>query len=150
MRGGALVVAMVTLLGTVPCNAFDPSGVDIIGLRLGMPEAQIVLTMRQQGFAVAHDHGALIATTRDGRLTVDLTDDRTAARILYVFAGRGNGEPDKIRASVIDRFGPPAQAKPMRWCEKVGSDGLCPDTAASLMFAPESLSLLLRAGVTLP
>ncbi len=141
---------MVTLVGVVPGQAFDLSGVDIIGLRLGMPEAQIILTMRQQGLAVTHNHGALIATTRGGRLTVDLADDRTAARILYVFAGAARAEPDKILASVIDRLGPPVQTKPMRWCEVLGHDGQCPDTAPSITFVPESSSLMLLGGAKVP
>jgi hypothetical protein len=135
---------MTSLLGAAPSNAFDPSGVSITGLRLGMPEAEIVAAIRRQGFALTHDHGALIAKTRDGRLIVDLTEDQAALRIRYVFNGNGAGEPEKILASVLDQFGPPNQAQPIAWCGAVGHDGNCPADAASLSFLPETRTLLLQ------
>jgi hypothetical protein len=146
MRGAASIVATAVALAAAPANAFDPAGADIIGLRLGMPEAAIVATIRDQGFAVSRDQGALLARTRDGRLMIDVAGAQGAWRIRYVFTGHGPGEPEKIEAAIVDRFGPPDQARPMAWCQAVGRDGLCPAHAPSLRFLPGSLTLLLQSG----
>jgi hypothetical protein len=144
MRGMALVLLSMAVLATTPACAFDATGADIIGLRLGMPEVDLVAGLKRQGFLVRQDKGTLTATTRDGQITVQFAGDLGAQEIRYVFTGRLAGEPEKIRASVIDRFGAPDQAKPMTWCRAVGHDGLCPDDHASLTFKPESVTLLLR------
>jgi hypothetical protein len=146
MRGVAPVVAMAVMLAANRGNALDPAGTEIIGLRLGMAEHEVVATLRHQGFAVTHDRGALSARTRDGRLTVDLTEDQAAWQIRYVFTGNGAGEPAKIEAAMLDRFGPPDQAKPMAWCRTIGQDGKCAADGASLIFLPETLTLVLRTG----
>jgi hypothetical protein len=56
------------------------------------------------------------------------------------------GEGEKIQASVLDRFGPPNQAKPMGWCRVPRRDGTCPVDAAALTFRTDTLTLVLRAG----
>jgi hypothetical protein len=150
MRGGAFLVAMSVLLAAAPSNAFNVADADIVGLRLGMPEAEIVVALRRQGFAVAHDHGALTAHTRDGQLTVDLTGNRAAQRIRYVFTGNGVGEPAKLQAAIRERFGAPDKAKPMVWCGAVQHDGTCPENVASLTFLSEKLTLLLQTGTERP
>jgi hypothetical protein len=145
MRRVACVVATVILLAASPGDALDAARTDIIGLHLGMPEAEIVDGLKRQGFSVVYENGRLFAKTRDGQLTIDLADNQGARQIRYVFTGRGMGEQEKIRASVIERFGAPDQAKPMTWCH-AGHDGTCPADRASLMFLPESLTLVLRTG----
>ena len=146
MRRMAFVVAMAILLPVTPGKALDATGTDIIGLRLGMPERQIVAVLQHQGFAVARDHGALTARTRDGQLTIDLAANGAVRQIRYVFTGHGAGEPQTIRASMLDRFGPPDQAIPMAWCQAARPNGTCPASRASLTFRPETLTLVLRAG----
>jgi hypothetical protein len=150
MRGRAFFAMMSVLLAATPSNALDTTEADIIGLRLGMPEAEIIVALRRQGFAVAHDHGALTTYTRDGQLTVDLNPNRAAQRIRYAFAGNGVGESGKLLAAILDRFGPPDQATPMVWCQALGRNGICPESAASLTFLPDKLILLLRAGTEHP
>ncbi len=144
MRGRASVLAIIVALAALPARAFDATGADIIGLRLGMSEADLVTGLKRQGFQVGHDKGTLTASTRDGQITIELAGDRGAQEIRYVFTGRMAGEPEQIRASVINRFGAPNQAKPMAWCRTVSRDGSCPDDHASLTYKPESVTLVLR------
>ncbi len=140
----ALTTAMVVVLAAGNGNAFDAAGADIIGLRLGMPEAEILVRLARQGFSVTRSQGSLTTTTRDGQLTVDLASDRGAVQIRYTFAARQPGEPETIRAAIINRFGAPDQSKPMTWCRTLGSDGLCQKDAASMTFLVESTTLMLR------
>lgn len=150
MRGSASVAVAAVVLAVAPANAFDPAGAEIIGLRLGMPEAAIIATLREQGFTLHQVPGTLLVRTPDGQLTVDFAPPQGAWQIRYVFSGHGPGEPEKIEAAIIDRFGPPDQARPMAWCQAVGRDGLCPIQAPSLSFLPGSLTLLLQSGVDGP
>jgi hypothetical protein len=92
MRRAALIIAMVAMLAVGNSKAFDAAGADIIGLRLGMPEAEILARLAGQGFSVTRSQGSLMTTTRDGRLTVDLGADRGAWQIRYAFAARHPGE----------------------------------------------------------
>ena len=149
MRGAIPTLALAIALVALTAAAFDPQGADVIGLRLGMPEAEVVAALGRQGFAAARDHDALVARTRDGTLTIGLIDGRVG-EIRYEFQGRGTGEADKIATSILDRFGSPNQANPMGWCRANGSDGKCPPQAASLIFFPETLTLVLRAGTRVP
>jgi hypothetical protein len=144
MRAVALAAMAILLAGT-PSFAFDAAQVDIIGLHLGMADTAVTAALRVQGYTVTHDHGALLAKTLDGQLAVDIGPDHAAHEIRYTLRGAGVGEGDKIQASVIDRFGPPNQSKPMGWCRAIKRDGMCPPGAPSLTFRPETLTLLLRA-----
>lgn len=145
MKGSIPALTMALLLVAAPAGAFDAQGADIIGLRLGIPRAEATAILRQQGFPVTPNGDALAARTRDGDLTIDLKDGRVR-EIRYVFNARGAGEPDRIPASVLDRFGPPNQSKPMAWCQVGAREGKCLDGAATLIFVPETLTLVLRAG----
>jgi hypothetical protein len=145
MRAAALAATAILFSAAQGC-AFDAAEADIIGLHLGMTDNDVTAALRRQGFAVTHDHGALLARTLDGQLAVDIGADHTAHEIRYRLRGNGLREGEKIQTSVLDRFGPPNQAKPMGWCRMVANDGMCPDTAASLTFRPETLTLVLRAG----
>jgi hypothetical protein len=142
----ASLMTMAVILGASPGNAYDAARAEIIGLRLGMPDTEVLVTMHRQGFAVTHDHRTLIARTRDGQLTVDLTDDQAVRRIRYVFSGNGVREAEKIEESVLERFGPPDQLKPMGWCLAVRRDGVCAEDGPSLTFLPETLTLVLQSG----
>jgi hypothetical protein len=144
MRAAALA-AMVILLAGTPGFAFDAAEVDIIGLHLGMADTAVMAALRVQGYTVTRDHGALLAKTLDGQLAVDIGPDHAAHEIRYTLRGAGVGEGEKIQTSVVDRFGPPDQSKPMGWCRAIRHDGKCPPGAPSLTFRPETLTLLLRA-----
>lgn len=145
MRGSIPTLAAALLLVAAPAGAFDAQGADIIGLRLGSPEADAVSILGRQGFPATRVRDGLVAATRDGTLAIDLAGDRVH-EIRYTFNAHGAGESDKIPASVLNRFGPPNQANPMAWCQLDGRDGRCLPAAASLIFIPETLTLVLRSG----
>jgi hypothetical protein len=146
MRAAALATTAILL--TSPHGfAFDVAQADIIGLRLGMADSEVTATLRRQGYTVTHDHEALLARTLDGQLTIDIGADHAAHEIRYTLRGNGLQEGEKIEASVLNRFGPPDQSKPMGWCRVLRRDGRCPAGAASLTFSPETLTLVLRAGI---
>lgn len=145
MRGSILTLVAALWLVGAPAGAFDAQGADIIGLRLGMPEKEAVAILGRQGFPATRVRDRLVAGTRDGTLTIDIAGDRIH-EIRYTFKAHGAGESDKIPASVFDRFGPPNQTNPMAWCQIDGRDGKCLPAAASLIFIPETLTLLLRSG----
>lgn len=145
MKGSIPALTMALLLVAAPAGAFDAQGADIIGLRLGIPRAEATAILRQQGFSVTPNDNSLRAQTRDGDLTIEMEDGQVR-EIRYVFKARGAGEPDSIPASVLDRFGPPNQSKPMVWCQVGARGGKCLDGAAVLIFLPETLTLILRAG----
>jgi hypothetical protein len=144
----ATLAALVILLGATQGFAFDPSEAEIIGLRLGMSDTDIAAALRRQGFAVTHDHEVLLAKTLDGGVAVLIGPDHAAHEIRYTLRGKGLGEGEKIMTSVLDRFGPPNQPKPMAWCRAILPDGKCPAEAASLTFRPDTLTLMLRSGVS--
>ena len=150
MRIMASFAALTTMLAASPCNAFDASRADIIGLRLGMPDTEALVTMHRQGFAVTHDHGALIARTHDGRLTVDLAEDQAVRRIRYVLDGSGREDAQKIEQTILNRFGPPDQTRPMGWCLALTNDGKCAEDGPKLTFVPETLTLMLQARTDRP
>ncbi len=145
MRATASLVAMAIVMAASTGKAYDASRAEIIGLRLGMPDTEALTEMHRQGFAVTHDHGALIARTRDGQLTIDLSEDQAVRRIRYVFAGNGMGEAQKIKQSVLERFGPPDQSQPMAWCVALQRDGMCSEDGPSVIFLPDTLTLLLQS-----
>jgi hypothetical protein len=138
---------MAILLAPTHSFAFDVAETDIIGVHLGMAETAVTAALRRQGYAVTHDHGALLARTVDGQLAVDIGADHAAHEIRYTLRGNGTGEGEMIQAAVVDRFGPPNQSKPMGWCRVLRRDGMCPVGAPSLTFRPETLTLVLRAGI---
>jgi hypothetical protein len=142
-----LILAATAILATTPAYALDPSGADIIGLRLGMPETEAIPRLSKQGYPVTKVRDGLTATTRDGKLMIGLAPDRTIRLVQYAFTGRGSGEPDKIRESINDRFGMPNQMKPPTWCRHA-NNGQCPPDDASLTFLPETLTLILRSGTS--
>jgi hypothetical protein len=146
MRRIVLATAVTALVAAGPARALDAAGVDIIGPRLGMQEAEVVARLKQQGYALTRTREAITANTMDGRMMVALSPERGVTQISYVFLGRGAGEPEDIRTAVLTRFGDPDQAKPLTWCRAVGRDGICPHNQAALTFSPESLTLVLRTG----
>jgi hypothetical protein len=148
MRTAAPIAAILVLLAPASGHAFDATQADIIGLRLGMTDTDVTAAMQRQGFAVTYDRSAIAARTKDGRLTVDFTDDRVVRQIRYTLDAKGAAATESIRASVLDRFGPPDQAQPMGWCRTPGRDGMCPQTAAALTFQADTHTLMLRDGTS--
>jgi hypothetical protein len=137
-------MVVAALLAPDPVRAFDATGVDIIGLRLGMQENEVASRLAQQGYTIKTTPGAIVASTRDGHLQIALTADRGVTEIRYVFNGHDLHASAQIMDGILTRFGDPAQAKPPTWCRRVGQDGICPADQASLTFLEESLTLLLR------
>ncbi len=146
MRAAAPFAALAALLVVSPGYAFDATNVDIVGLHLGMPGSEVVTSLQRQGFAVRQEHGALFARTRDGQLTVDLTDDHVIRRIRYALRGSGANETARLKEAVLDHFGPPDQATPLAWCRTSGHNGKCSEAESSLTYSSDTLTLELLAG----
>jgi len=147
MREKVAAFVVATALATTNAGAFDARGADIIGLRLGMTAAEATAALGRQGFAVTRDHDALTATTRDGQLDIRL-DGEQLARIRYIFRAHEAGAPESIAMSVLNRFGPPQQKKPMAWCLMTEREAACPQDVASLTFFPETPALVLQSART--
>ena len=139
-------IAIATFLAAGSAGAFEPAGADIIGLRLGMPEAGVVAGLTEQGYIAAQGPEAITTTTKDGRLEVVMSAERGVTEITYVFFGRGTGAPIKIHDSIVLRFGNPDQAAPPTWCRAVGKDGICLANQASMTYLQDALTLRLTAG----
>jgi hypothetical protein len=150
MRRMAWTTAIAALLAASPVRAFEPAGIDIIGLRLGMQENEVVATLARQGYVASRTPAAITANTLDGRLQVTLSTQRGVTEINYAFRGYGAGEREKILEAMLTRFGEPDQAMPPTWCQAVSPAGNCPQVEASLTFLAGSLTLILRehAGAT--
>ena len=143
MRRIALAMALA-LVGTPgPASAFDPLGAELIGLRLGMSEAEVKNSLLRQGFATTTAADGINAQTKDGRIFVALSQSHRAIRIRYVFNNREPGQPDHIWESIRTRFGDPDQNQPRTWCLAVDSDGRCPSNQALLIYLPDVLTLSL-------
>jgi hypothetical protein len=142
----ASAIAFAAFLAAEPAHAFDAAGADIIGLRLGMSESEVVAELAHQGYAARPTQKAITANTKDGRLQVVLSAAQGVIEITYVLYDRGAGAPAKISEAILGRFGDPNQATPPTWCRAVGKDGICPADQASLTFLPPSLTLRLMAG----
>jgi hypothetical protein len=147
--GGLLLLIACTAL------AFDPSAVDILTLRLGMTELQVIERLNAQGYvdpqlrridrpcpghAAARCLAEIVARTRDGWLAIGFVG-RTAGtevvdRIAYTFDARRPGEPDAIEASVLNRYGPPTIRQPMTWCDRLAAADRCSPNVARLSFGP--------------
>jgi hypothetical protein len=145
MRSMASMVAIAAILAAAPARGFDANGTDILGLRLGMEEPEIIARLKSQGYFASGTSDAIMADTKDGQLQVMLTAGRGATEIRYAFTGHRMNEPAVLRESVMLRFGDPNQAKPPAWCRAVGSDGRCPADQASLTFLPQALTLILKS-----
>ena len=142
----ALITGAARGQGRSHAELLAENGADIIGLRLGMSEADVVARLAHQGYVVSSTLEAITANTMDGRLRIVLSAERGVTEISYAFYGRGAGAPAKIREAIIIRFGDPDQANPPTWCRAVGQDGICPRDQASLTFLPDPLTLRLTAG----
>jgi hypothetical protein len=145
VRRIAAAAAIAAFLATGSASAIDATSVDIIGLRLGMQEPEIVAQLAHQGYKISHTPGAIAATTKDGQLQIALTPQRGVTEIRYVFNGYAVGESEMLHQAILTRFGNPNQATPPTWCRSVGANGICPGNQPSLRFLPDSLTLLLRS-----
>jgi hypothetical protein len=156
MRNIAPAMMMAALFAAAPGHAFDASGADVLGLRLGMAETEIVDRLARQGVPVTRlidpceDHDTCVSTlkasTRDGQLTISVSAGTGMKQVQYMFRGRAMDEPATIKAAMSERFGRPDQQTPMRWCRTVAADGACLRQQATLTFLPETLTMILKAG----
>jgi hypothetical protein len=148
-------------------QATPPGSFDILGLRLGMAEPQVDVVLLRQGVPASRisreaspcqENDAcdvtILAPTLDGTLTVKLVATAGAAavtpivvRIAYTLKGTAMGETAMITSSVLGRFGSPDQVSPMTWCESVTADRACPANKISLRYSPETLTVVLAAGL---
>jgi hypothetical protein len=145
MRCIASALALAAVLAAGPGHAFDAAGVDIIGLHLGMREAEVVARLVHQGYAPKRTQGVITASTMDGLLQIAVSAEDCVFAISYVFDQHDPAATKRIREAVLTRYGDPDQGTPPTWCREVGQDGICPRNQATLTFVAEPLSLLLRA-----
>ncbi len=143
MRRLASTAVIAALLAAGPAHAFDPTGVDIIGLHLGMRESDAAAQLANQGFAATRVPGAIAANTKDGRVEVAVSAEHGVTQITYIFNDHMVGARSKIHEAIMMRFGTPDQATPLTWCRAVGHDGICPARQPTLKFLPASLTLRL-------
>jgi hypothetical protein len=129
-----LVLAL--LLPINPVWAFDPAAAEILTLRLGMTETEVITHLDTQGVKIARADGALNGRTKDGALRVAFDGDGRVRQIAYTFTGRAPNEAAAVQDAVIERFGAPATGTPLSWCRSLGRDGVCPSDAPRLVFEP--------------
>jgi hypothetical protein len=155
--GAALALSLAVSGGSVRAAVFNPAGVDIQGLRLGLTEAAAMTELQRQGVradritrkadactTAPHCDVILTAAMRDGNLRLVLSGEPSVVRsIAYTFHGQRPGEPEIIADAVLQRFGPPDQPEPMRWCQQSGPGRHCAETGASLRFNRKTLTLTL-------
>ena len=109
MARAASAIVFAAFLAAEPTHAFEAAGADIIGLRLGMSESEVVAELAHQGYAAHPTPQAITANTKDGRLQVVLSAEQGVTEISYVLYDRGAGAPAKIRESILEpvrRSGP--------------------------------------------
>lgn len=142
-----------------PAAGFNARDADILKLRLGMGETEVIERLQYQGITgtallqrgrVCPDRvGAaclttIVARTGDGVLTIELADplpemvpsEPWVRSILYRLEGRLPGEPEMIRAAVLEHFGEPSSRQPLAWCEHPGPTGLCAADRPRLSLEP--------------
>lgn len=154
----AFLLGWWLILGIAPAAALDPRDLDILRIRLGMSEVEVIAHLAEQGItgvqrqpnractgdAAPWCRMMIVARTRDGSLTIELADPMPAAAsadawvssIQYRLDGRGPNELEMIRMAVLDRFGQPSSLQPMTWCERPNSTGTCPPNRPHLVFEP--------------
>ncbi len=153
-----LLLGWLLILCIAPALALDPRDLDILRLRLGMGETEVIAHLAEQGITAVQRQPnractgdaapwcrtVITARTRDGSLAIELADPVPAASsaeswvssILYRLDGRGPNESEMIRMSVLNRFGPPNSLRPMTWCERPDPTGACPANRPHLTFEP--------------
>jgi hypothetical protein len=127
-------LALVLLWPLRPAWALDPAAADILTLRLGMTDAEVITRLDTQGARIARDGGTIRARTKDGDLRVAFDDGGRVSRIVYAFTGHGLNEAAAVREAVIERFGTPVAEAPLAWCRRPARDGACPADAPRLVF----------------
>ena len=156
MRHLRLACLIAGLAAAGPAMAFDPDGSDIIGLRLGMHEAEATTHLAQQGYRMTRTSACsdpkmcrpiIQANTKDGQLAIEVSQTAGIVKIVYALNGHGVGEADKITAAIVDRFGRPDQQQPMTWCQHPTRSGSCPVDQPTLSYSPQTLTLRLQAGI---
>ncbi len=150
----ACLIASVAAAG--PAMAFDPGSSEIVGLRLGMHEAEATTLLAQQGYRMTRASSCwdskmcrpiITASTKDGQLAIEVSQTAGIVKIVYALNGHGVGEADKITAAIIDRFGRPDQHQPMTWCQHQDQDGTCPADQPTLSYSPQTLTLRLQTAM---
>ena len=143
LRSRIVLYAALTLFqGAGSVGALEPSGVDILNLRLGMGVREVEAVLLSQAIdpkrwdrhtkpcpsaATGICLMEIVAPTRDGRLAIGFAaTDGTVRRVDYTFRANGAGEPEMIRASVLRRFGDPSDVTDTVWCGRISAVGTCP------------------------
>ena len=151
----SLVLSLAFLLLGLPSSvALETGDIDIVGLRLGMSEADAMTRLRTQavragaiqveqeqcsGKADADCGTRLSAPTHDGQLVLRLAGgaagDQRVWSIAYTLAGRMPGETEAIRNAVLERYGRPVREDPLAWCGRSASAAHCPADQPRLTYS---------------
>jgi hypothetical protein len=150
-----LATLFLLALASPAAAALNPRKADILGLRLGMTEAEIVARLLSQGVAglsIQQEHGKCLteaedvcidrmtAPTRDGTLLIRFVTapgakEAAAWSIAYTLTGRLPGEPAMIHDAVLDRFGQPSGGPdPLFWCAHVSGAECSPADQPQITF----------------
>jgi hypothetical protein len=146
-----LLVLCGLILPAGSALALDPHKADILRLRLGMTEPEVLAQLAEQGIVLGGSQapcteGAeprcqrqLVARTRDGALTIEFAArtpavQPTTQRIRYRLQGRALGEATLVRGAMLDRFGPATSQEPLAWCIPQPDDPGCAATRPRLTF----------------
>lgn len=142
MRRGLSFLAAFVVLVVVRTLGADPGGDGILGIWPGMPSDQATAELRKQGYPVAATASQITARTRDGMLIATI-DGTVVREIRYSFTARRPGEPETIRASIVDRLGPPNATSPMIWCQSARL-ATCLEDDATVVFDEKTMTLTFR------
>ena len=134
-----LLICLILLSVSKPSHALDLTKADILTLRLGMSEPDILSHLAVQGAqvtrgercGVSHCPDAIEARMKDGAMTILFEPGGGARKIVYRFNGRGPNEDAIIRAAVLDHFGTPDLTVPLTWCARPPA---CPAGQPALTF----------------
>lgn len=131
-----------------------------MGLRLGMTEPLVALTLHRQGVRPGHIpreaqgcggpvrcRVTLTAVVDDGDVMVGLGGDpATVDRIHYRVRVPTPGAPEIVAEAMARHFGPPDAVGPMTWCQHRAAGQHCADDQPRLRFLHETLTLVLSSG----
>lgn len=137
MRGLRAAIGIALLLVAAPAaSAVDPSGFDVMGIRLYMTSAEAVAVLRMQTNTLAvQEHpcqrditrqcvGTIDATLPDGGMEIRFTEipavadagPELAYSITLSIVARNRVTPDLLRGATIDHYGLPTVPETMTWC----------------------------------
>ncbi len=162
-----IFAVLATITWIEGARALDPLAIDILTFRLGMSPQEVERGLIRQGIQpvdwvrrhVACPNrpdaaclSSLTVPTQDGTLEIGFSLAARVERIDYTLRATGPGEPAMIRASVLNRFGPPSGKHDLTWCLEATASGDCPAGQPVLRFrsGPGLVSFLSLTAAVVP